>query len=40
MLRLLPMREVVIVLALAAVILGPRTLWRMRPGRRGPCLVD
>jgi hypothetical protein len=35
MLRFLPIGEVIIVLALAAVILGPRTLWRVRRRHRG-----
>jgi hypothetical protein len=30
MFRFLPLPDVLVVLALAAVIFGPRTLWRMR----------
>jgi hypothetical protein len=40
MLRFLPVGESLIVLAFATVIFGPRTLWRMRLGRRGSHPVD
>ena len=40
MLRFLPLLDMGIVLALAAIIFGPRALWRMRRRHRGSRLVD
>ena len=36
MLRFIPLQELIIVLALAAVIFGPRALWRMRRRHNDP----
>jgi hypothetical protein len=38
--RFLPIPELIIVLMLAALIFGPRTLWRMRRRHRGSRSVD
>jgi Sec-independent protein translocase protein TatA len=38
--RFFPLPEIIIVLAIAAIIFGPRTLWRMRRRHRGSRMVD
>jgi Sec-independent protein translocase protein TatA len=34
MVRLFPLPEIIIVLALAAIVFGPRNLWQMRQRHR------
>ena len=40
MIRLVPLPEIIVVLAIATIIFGPRALWRMRRRHRMSRLAD